>query len=109
MLEEDHVSDEPVAVPRRAVYRALIGGYEQLREEEVARDSDVPFICFTDDSTLRSKTWEVVHVAPRVPFDSSRSARALKILGHPVLDDYDETLWIDNTVALRRPPDALYD
>lgn len=108
-MQEDQESGEPAAVPRRAVYRALIGGYEELREEDVARDSDVPFICFTDDSTLTSKTWEVVQVEPRVPHDSTRSARALKILGHPVLEDYDETLWIDNTVALTRPPDALFD
>ncbi len=95
--------------PRRAVYRALLGGYEQLHEEEVARESDLPFICFTDDPTLTSTTWQVELVEPRLPRDSTRSARALKILGHPLLDDYDETLWVDNTVALRQPPDALFD
>ena len=95
--------------PRRAVYRALIGGYEQLREEEVAREADQPFICFTDDPDLTSSTWQVELVEARLPRDSTRSARALKILGHPLLDDYNETLWIDNTVALRQPPDALFD
>lgn len=100
--------DAPAA-PRRAVYRAVVGGYEQLREEEVAHDSDLPFICFTDDPDLTSTTWQVEVVPPRLPRDATRSARALKILGHPLLDDYDETLWVDNTVALRRPPDALFD
>ena len=95
--------------PRRAVYRALIGGYEQLREEEVARDSDLRFICITDDPTLTSSTWEIVVHEPRRPLDHSRSARALKIIGHPLLEDFDETLWVDNTVALRRPPDELFD
>lgn len=98
-----------MSAPRRAVYRALIGGYEQLREEEVARDSDLPFICFTDDPGLTSETWEIVLVERRLPRDLTRSARALKIVGHPALDDYDETLWVDNTVALTRAPDALFD
>lgn len=98
-----------MSAPRRAVYRALIGGYEQLREEEVARDSDLPFICFTDDPHLTSETWEVVLVERRIPRDATRSARALKIIGHPALDEYDETLWVDNTVALTKAPDALFD
>ena len=97
------------AGPRRAVYRALIGNYEQLREEEVARDSDVAFICLTDDPTLTSGTWQIEVVEPRMPRDLTRSARALKILGHPVLEEYDETLWIDNTVALTQPPDRLFE
>jgi hypothetical protein len=98
-----------MSAPRRAVYRALVGGYEELGEEEVAHDSDLPFICLTDDPGLTSETWEVVVVEPRLPQDATRSARALKIIGHPVLDKYDETLWVDNTVALTRPPDDLFD
>jgi hypothetical protein len=98
-----------VSAPRRAVYRALIGGYEHLREEEVAHDSELPFICFTDDPGLTSETWEIVLVEPRLPRDLTRSARALKIIGHPALADYDETLWVDNTVALTRAPDDLFD
>ena len=93
----------------RAVYRALIGGYEELREEPIALQSEIPFICFTDDPSLTSDTWEVVVVEPRLPHDAARSARALKILGHPRLAEYQETLWVDNTVELRRPPEQLLD
>jgi hypothetical protein len=98
-----------MSAPRRAVYRALIGGYELLREEGVARDSDLPFICFTDDPTLTSETWQIEVVERRLPMDATRSSRALKILGHPLLDEFDETLWVDNTVALKVAPDALFD
>lgn len=98
-----------MSTPRRAVYRALIGGYEELREEEVACDSEIPFICFTDDPHLTSETWEIIHVEPRLSNDSTRSARALKILGHPMLEQFDETLWLDNTVALKVAPDELFD
>ena len=95
--------------PKRVVYRALIGGYERLHEEVMAHESDIPFICFTDDPTLTSDTWRIVLHEPRSPRDLTRSARALKILGHPALDDYDETVWVDNTVALKQPPDELFD
>jgi uncharacterized coiled-coil protein SlyX len=107
--DESTSEQSTIRAPRRAVYRALVGGYETLREEEVARDSSVPFICFTDDPTLTSDTWEIVHVERRLANDTTRSARALKILGHPALDAFDETLWIDNTVALRAAPDELFD
>jgi len=95
--------------PRRAVYRALVGGYETLREESVAEKSEVDFVCFTDDPDLTSDTWRLVVVEPRFPADLVRSARHLKIVGHPVLDGYDETLWLDNSVALLAAPEAILD
>ena len=93
----------------RVVYRALVGGYEQLREEPVALETDIPFICITDDPDLTSETWTIVLADPRIPQDPTRSARALKILGHPTLDDFDQTLWVDNTVERLRSPDELFD
>jgi hypothetical protein len=30
-------------------------------------------------------------------------------LGHPSLDEFDQTLWVDNTVELLQPPDLLFD
>jgi hypothetical protein len=95
------------AVPRRVVYTALIGNYEQLNEQPVAAQTDVEFICFTDDIELESESWTIRIVEPRFPLDSVRSARYLKIRGTELLNEYDETLWIDNTVRLRVTPDVL--
>ena len=99
----------PDPATRRVVFRALLGGYETLREEPVAHESAVDFVCFTDDPDLTSKTWRLVVVEPRLPADLIRSARHLKIMGHPVLETYDETLWLDNTVELLAPPEAILD
>lgn len=93
-----------MSAPQRAVYTALIGGYEQLLEQPVAGASGIPFICFTDDADLRSDTWEVRLVEPTFPGDSVRSARVLKIRGHESLGAFDETLWIDNSVLLKTDP-----
>ena len=98
-----------MTAPKRAVYTALMGSYEELGDQPIAATSSVPFICFTDNPTLRSASWDVRVVEPALPADSVRSARALKIRGHDALSGFDETLWIDNTVLLRKDPDELLD
>lgn len=92
---------------RTCVYTAVIGGYDALLEQRVKADSDAEFICFTTDPSLESDTWEIVPIAPLFEADPVRSARHLKILGHPSLTDFDATLWIDATVQLRMAPERL--
>ena len=94
---------------RRVVYSALLGRYENLREQPVALASGVPFILFTDDPDLRSSTWDVRVIEPSLVDDAIRSARSLKIRGHEVIDEYDESLWIDNRVELSVDPSVVLD
>ena len=86
------------------MYTALFGGYERLLEQPVARASGVDFVCFTDDPTLSSESWQVRLVDAPFPDDSVRSARAVKIGGARLLGDHDVSLWIDNCVILQRDP-----
>jgi hypothetical protein len=95
--------------PRRAVYTALFGGYEQLQEQPSAAASSVPFICFTDDETLTSDSWDVRVTSPLFARDAVRSARVVKIRGHADLSSFDETIWLDNRVTLTSSPDDLLD
>lgn len=96
--------------PRRVVYSALIGGYETPRDMPSPHDEGVDYLLFTDSEDLRApQGWRVVKTAPRFATDPVRSARYLKVVGHPILDDYDETLWIDNRVALRTPAASLFE
>lgn len=53
--------------PRRAVYTALLGRYEELNEQPTALNTDIPFICFTDDPNLVSETWQIHLVDPLFP------------------------------------------
>lgn len=92
---------------KTCVYTVLLGGYDALLDQEVASDSQSAFLCFTDDSTLTSDTWEIVHVVPRFPQDSHRSSRVLKILGHERLEEFDATLCIDASVRLRKKPEEI--
>ena len=84
-----------------------MGRYEQLNDQPIAAESDIEFICFTDDAELRSESWTIRLIEPRFPLDSVRSARYLKVQGPKLLPEYDETLWIDNSVRLRTIPEVL--
>jgi Protein of unknown function (DUF616) len=95
--------------PRRAVYTALLGRYEELNEQPTALDTDIPFICFTDDPNLVSETWQIHLVDPLFPLDMVRSQRDIKIRGHETLTQFDETLYIDNSVSLKQVPDIVLD
>jgi Glycosyltransferase len=89
------------------VYTALFGAHEKLLEQGVAWSSSARFICFTDDASLTSSTWEIVHVEPLFPADPRRSQRDIKIRGHQLLHESDVWMYIDNTVRLTAPPEKL--
>jgi hypothetical protein len=96
-------------MPPRAVYTALLGGYEELNEQPTALDTVIPFICFTDDPNLVSETWQIHLTDPLFPHDMVRSQRDIKIRGHEALAQFDETLYIDNSVSLKQVPDIVLD
>ncbi len=91
------------------VYTALFGAHEKLLEQDVARSSSARFICFTDDASLTSSTWEICHVEPLFPADPRRSQRDIKIRGHQLLHESDVWMYIDNTVRLKAPPEKIVD
>ena len=90
------------------VYTALLNGYEELNEQPVAAESSVDFICFTDDHELRSDSWSLRLVEPLFPTDSARSQRYVKICAHRAIPEYDVSLYIDNSVVLRRLPEEIF-
>ncbi|OOZ44774.1 glycosyltransferase domain-containing protein [Solemya velum gill symbiont] len=96
-------------VKRRVIYTVLIGGYEGFIDSDLQTCANTDLICFTDSEELTSNNWEVRRVAARFPGDSIRSSRYLKIMGPVILDDYEESLYIDNSVLLTTPPDELLD
>jgi len=63
------------------VYTVLSGGYEQLNEQPMARQSRLKFICFTDDPELTSESWEIRPMVPILADDPVRSQRAYNTNG----------------------------
>lgn len=93
----------------QALYRTLIGDYESLQELPSDVDCSIPAYCFTDLKGIRSKTWELIEVKPAFPLDPIRSQRLLKVLGHPILESFEQTLYIDNSVMLRQDPRMIIE
>lgn len=91
------------------VYTVLLGSYEHLNEQPAAARSHLPFICLTDDPTLQSDSWDCRVVEPLFPQDPIRSQRDLKIRPHLHLPGYDCSIYIDNSVILKEPPERLLE
>jgi hypothetical protein len=91
------------------VYTVLLGDYEQLNEQAVVTQSQIPFICLTDAPDLRSATWQIVQVPSHFRMDPIRSQRLLKICPHlqGALAPYDRSLYIDNAVILEETPEKI--
>ncbi len=93
---------------RRCVYTVITGGYERLNEQPQAAGSAVPFICFTDDPDCRSESWQVRRFRPVLPGDAVRSQREGKLRPYLLLPEFDQSLYIDNSILLKQPPEALF-
>ena len=92
----------------RCVFTTLIGRYKQLNEQPTARQSEVPYLCLTDDPELRSETWQVRLVSTALELDPIRSQRDLKIRPHLHLADFERSLYIDNGVRLTVPAEEVF-
>lgn len=109
-------------VKRIALYTAITGQYEARSEvvfpfAAVSTSAKLDLFRFTDvpDSEVipgkgpSGLRWREVQEEPRLPGDPIRSARAIKILGHPILASYDITVWVDNRIRLKVGPDELVE
>lgn len=94
-------------MPRVCVYTALYGTCDRLPEQQVRAASGLDFIAFVGDPALRSDTWQVRHLPSALPSDPVRSARYAKMMPHVLLPDYDVSIYIDCSVELLAPPEAL--
>lgn len=97
----------PWPADRFCVYTTLIGGYERLNAQPMARESRIPFICLTDDPDLDGGDWTVRRVSPVFQQDPIRSQRDLKLRPHLHLPDFDVSLYIDNSVVLKAAPEEI--
>jgi hypothetical protein len=80
-----------------------------LNEQPVAKNSNVPFICLTDNRELSSNTWDIRQTTPIFPSDPIRSHRDIKIRPHIHLPDFTRSVYIDNSIVLKVPPERLLD
>ena len=89
------------------VFTAIFGDYEDLLDPKVI-DENLDYVCFTDNPNLKSEVWDIKLISDIsrdfdisyneinfVDLDFTRRARAIKILPHIFLKDYDFSFWVD--------------
>jgi hypothetical protein len=97
-------------MPNRCVYTVLYGAYDRLPPQPAMAESALPFIAFVDPASPPAEThgWDCRPLPPRLPGDTVRSARYAKLHPHVLLPDMDESLYVDCSIRLRQPPEALF-
>lgn len=63
-------------------------------------------ICFTDDTPVEQNGWEIVRFSSHY-LDPARGSRRPKLLPHLYLQDFEWSLYIDNTVRLTIDPTEI--
>ena len=87
--------------PRVVVYTCITGGYDNILEPSVVTPG-VDYVCFTDDKTLKSKTWKFRPIPEDLlSYSKVKQQRGVKILAHRYLSDYDISIWVDGAVIVR--------
>lgn len=92
---------------RSCIYTCSIGNYDPLPEIDIIKSSSIDAICFTDNLTLTSDTWSIVHIDPMFPADPIRSQRYVKLNPHRFVSDYDFSIYLDSTISLLVPPEEI--
>jgi len=84
---------------RIAIYTAIFGDYE-IPRDPMFIDEGIDYILFTDQHTISSK-WEV-RMVEHIGLTKRKEARAIKILSHQFLPEYDLTIWVDANFCQRK-------
>lgn len=104
-FEESHSPIRPYHLPtvekpqeRLAVYSALTGDYDDVHEL-LYKEEGVDYLLFTNNPSLKSKTWRVVFVESEL--DNVLLSREIKMLPHKYLGDaYDMSIYIDANAVI---------
>jgi hypothetical protein len=97
------VAEQMVAVPknRTVVYTCITGGYDNILEPSYVTPG-VDYICFTDNMSMKSKTWKFRPIPEDLlSYSKVKQQRGVKILAHRYLSDYDISIWVDGAVIVK--------
>lgn len=87
--------------PKIVVYTCITGGYDNVLEPSFVTPG-VDYICFTDDPSLKSKVWKFKPIPEELlSYTKVKQQRAVKILPHRYLSEYDISIWVDGAVIVK--------
>lgn len=104
-FEESHspmvpyiIPDNPKPKGRTVVYTALTGNYDEVHEI-LYKEKDVDYLLFTNNSSVKSKTWQVKLV--KSDLDNVLLSREIKMFPQKYLGDgYESSIYIDANVLI---------
>ena len=109
--DSDPAAASPKARTRLVIYTALVGPKEPLNNpleilpEGASSDLDLEFVCITDNPDLQSPVWRFV-LLPSAHLPPEKLSRRPKAMPAAYFPEADYSLYIDNTVAFKRLPQA---
>ncbi len=85
---------------RGAVFSAITGGYDSIRDPEVV-DDRLDYYLFTDSDNIQSDVYKVIKVDNEEVLDPVRLSKKIKIIGNwEYLPEYDFTIWMDGKLQI---------
>lgn len=104
-FEESHSPIVPYTIPdnpkpegRTVVYTALTGNYDDVHEV-LYKEDDVDYLLFTNNPSLKSKTWQVKLLESEL--DNVLLSREIKMFPHKYLgDEYETSIYIDANAVI---------
>jgi len=73
---------------KKCIYISIIGNYDSLKDPNVITPG-WDYICFTDNSKLKSKIWDIRFVEDKENLGYKKFSRSFWILNHIYVNDYD--------------------
>ena len=85
------------------VYTCITGNYDSLRKFKNSHNTDIDFICFTDNQnlTFNDKGWTIKPIPSDLKeLSKIKQQRLIKILPNRYLKEYDISLWVDGNIEI---------
>ncbi|MFH7906813.1 glycosyltransferase domain-containing protein [Enterobacter cloacae] len=98
ICQENNVQKMPMI--KRVVYTAIFGDYDLLQEPK-RKESNIDYICFTDNQEVKSSKWHVVYISNDEINNKSILNRKYKFFPHLFLKNYDQSLYIDGNIQIQ--------
>ena len=95
---------------KNCLYTAIFGDYDFLHEpDELKRNPNWDYICFTDNKNLKSNFWRIVYIEnnSKTNVNNIKRARQLKTQFHRYLLSYDNIIWADARMIISGNLDDL--
>lgn len=84
---------------RICVYTCITGDYDNLHE--IVKEEGIEYLCFTNNPKIKSSYWKIVYIEDEDNLGNMLLSRKIKILGHPYLEQYDISIWVDGALEVK--------